>query len=903
MFKSLTKILFIFMISVSYSVAYAESVGTIIDVSGGAWSSRDGTKTLLRHKTPVFVTDIITTDYDGKVEILFNDDTSLAIGANSSIRIDDFVFDTGEKASFAVSAIKGVSRVITGKVVEQNREGFTVKTPLATVGIRGTIVTTDVGTKAGDPQIIMLNQIGEGRTLHIVGNDGDEVIMTRAGYSVRINPTGQISQPLPTQPQEQQKANKLLQGDGTNDEGDNSDDSQPTGDAGNTGDNFNDNEKIVTQTQDDSNGLSQRENEILPQDKIAHYQASDKLTGFNVNLNTASVTDAYFTHIEQGGIYQATGGTGSLSTSEIGTGTTANVSGFTSNSGNGMFADTSKASGDSMDIFFNDEDSAKVGYEFDYDGDRYGLGELEVGKVEDELVIPSVTPDRMVHLRSSNNAFGFTANVVLGIISDAYFTVAGTGANNSSMFQGYNGSGTLTGGRVSIDGFSYNGTGNFADVSKVDSATVFGTLYGSEEDCYATLGHLFYYDGAIGSSGSGTRLDDVDVGASAPDLDSFNVKYTAALTTSAGGAGNFGLTANLLNGAISNTYFAMAGGVALINGTGTLNGNNIELNNNSFSTIQDAYSGPLVDVYSLDSFTGTINNDILDITDFNILHKTGSSVASGTGSGGKHEAPANIVEYKYEGLDGDGDSQAIGFKLDLSTGVISDAYIAEENSTLNSVFVATGGSGIAYYDPNSPAINIFIDDFVSTSSAGLAVDQAYLDGTDASLLGVADTSTGTFDGITNGFALSNGQTLGGSTSSGSYGPPTDLSAFAGGDKILNYRSTIGFNMVGANTYNTSTTFTLNAFTAEISGATISMSSASADSVNFSGGTGTLALDSVSGSSKRDFTIGGFTSDVSGASVSQYEGYLDAGYPNGGEASITVEVGGSEYQGYTALTQQ
>ena len=80
----------------------------------------------------------ITTDARGAVQLLFIDRTTLSIGPNAIV-IDEYVFDPNKKVGqMTVSLGKGLMRFVGGQITHSGTA--TVKTPPATIGIRGGMV-------------------------------------------------------------------------------------------------------------------------------------------------------------------------------------------------------------------------------------------------------------------------------------------------------------------------------------------------------------------------------------------------------------------------------------------------------------------------------------------------------------------------------------------------------------------------------------------------------------------------------------------------------------------------------------------------------------------------------------------------------------------------------------------
>ena len=85
---------------------------------------------------------VSTKDRD-RAHLVFLDGSTLTIGPNSSVVIDKFVFDPAKQnGTLNISAGRGVLRYVGG-AISKNSE-VTIKTPSATVGIRGGIATVAI---------------------------------------------------------------------------------------------------------------------------------------------------------------------------------------------------------------------------------------------------------------------------------------------------------------------------------------------------------------------------------------------------------------------------------------------------------------------------------------------------------------------------------------------------------------------------------------------------------------------------------------------------------------------------------------------------------------------------------------------------------------------------------------
>lgn len=104
----------------------------------------DGTTRPLKKGTKVYTGDAITTT-DGRVQIRFSDGAYVALQPNTLFKVDQYAYegksDGKEKGSF--SLVKGGLRTITGAIGKVNKQNYEVRTPTATIGIRGTGYSAD----------------------------------------------------------------------------------------------------------------------------------------------------------------------------------------------------------------------------------------------------------------------------------------------------------------------------------------------------------------------------------------------------------------------------------------------------------------------------------------------------------------------------------------------------------------------------------------------------------------------------------------------------------------------------------------------------------------------------------------------------------------------------------------
>ena len=131
-----TGAVFVFVVLLA-GQALAESIGQVTAVIPGAYAVRGGQDVPLTVKSAIESGDSLRTDASGKVQIIFADNTTVTLGNNTVMDMQEFAMNEGDSA-FKAHLGQGIMRTITGAIVEQNPKGFSVTTPEATIGIRGT---------------------------------------------------------------------------------------------------------------------------------------------------------------------------------------------------------------------------------------------------------------------------------------------------------------------------------------------------------------------------------------------------------------------------------------------------------------------------------------------------------------------------------------------------------------------------------------------------------------------------------------------------------------------------------------------------------------------------------------------------------------------------------------------
>jgi hypothetical protein len=133
------------------------AVGSITEQTGAAAQiERSKTKLTANKGTGVEMNDALTTAKT-KIGITFQDNTRVQINEQSRLVIDDFVYDPKNKdaGKLGMKVALGTVRYASGQIAKNDPQKVAIKTPTATIAVRGTDFTMTVD-EVGKSLIILL---------------------------------------------------------------------------------------------------------------------------------------------------------------------------------------------------------------------------------------------------------------------------------------------------------------------------------------------------------------------------------------------------------------------------------------------------------------------------------------------------------------------------------------------------------------------------------------------------------------------------------------------------------------------------------------------------------------------------------------------------------------------------
>ena len=170
----------------------ANSIGDITLSKGNSVIDRkDGEKDIKVEKDlDIFSYDTVKTG-KGQVAIEFLDETRVDITQNSKLTIDEFVYDPNtQTGKLSLKATLGTVRYASGQIAKNSAQNISIKTPTATVSVRGTDFAMTID-EIGSSTIILLPSCNGAGNCFVgeitVESDAGQVILNQAFQASQVD--------------------------------------------------------------------------------------------------------------------------------------------------------------------------------------------------------------------------------------------------------------------------------------------------------------------------------------------------------------------------------------------------------------------------------------------------------------------------------------------------------------------------------------------------------------------------------------------------------------------------------------------------------------------------------------------------------------------------------------------
>ena len=170
-------------------VAGIQPIGTIQTLQGTVTVVRsDGSRVTLQQGDPVYQGDVIETAGDGAIGMTFTDGTIFSLGEEGRMVLDELIYDPeSEEGTSAFSVVQGVFSFVSGSIAKSGSDAMTVRTPVATIGVRGTMVAVKAGAEGEENVITLLEEDGGITGEIVITNAAGSQVLNVANQTITVN--------------------------------------------------------------------------------------------------------------------------------------------------------------------------------------------------------------------------------------------------------------------------------------------------------------------------------------------------------------------------------------------------------------------------------------------------------------------------------------------------------------------------------------------------------------------------------------------------------------------------------------------------------------------------------------------------------------------------------------------
>lgn len=139
---------FLLLLVLGRPVLAAEVAAEIVFAAGDVSIESGGQKRAATRGGEIKSGELVETGADGRVQLRFRDGATMSLLPSTRFRVDEYRFSGGSAAAEDkgfFSLVKGGFRTVSGLIGKQFRQQYRVTTPVATIGIRGTAYSANLG--------------------------------------------------------------------------------------------------------------------------------------------------------------------------------------------------------------------------------------------------------------------------------------------------------------------------------------------------------------------------------------------------------------------------------------------------------------------------------------------------------------------------------------------------------------------------------------------------------------------------------------------------------------------------------------------------------------------------------------------------------------------------------------
>lgn len=129
------------LLSLAAGATADEKAGMVILSLGKNFAQLPDSETrVLKRKSEIYNQDTVSTGTKGRLQLRFTDGSRLSLGEDSQFYVEQYQYseDGANEGRSVYKLLKGSLRTITGAISKADSDNYLLKTPIATIGVRGT---------------------------------------------------------------------------------------------------------------------------------------------------------------------------------------------------------------------------------------------------------------------------------------------------------------------------------------------------------------------------------------------------------------------------------------------------------------------------------------------------------------------------------------------------------------------------------------------------------------------------------------------------------------------------------------------------------------------------------------------------------------------------------------------
>ena len=135
----------------------AKLIGHVVTMTGSASIVRNGVTIAVNNGDNVYQNDVVQTGSGSTLGLVLDDGTTFNLSANARLMLNDLVYDASSTSNSALfTLVQGAASFVAGQVAKTG--DMKVATPVASIGIRGTMVILNASATDGTVSISVVDQ-------------------------------------------------------------------------------------------------------------------------------------------------------------------------------------------------------------------------------------------------------------------------------------------------------------------------------------------------------------------------------------------------------------------------------------------------------------------------------------------------------------------------------------------------------------------------------------------------------------------------------------------------------------------------------------------------------------------------------------------------------------------------